>query len=224
MGKGASSEVVRRFTAARADVFAEEKTRTILEDCAARRASRSSVGAKGWRRTCTTAGARSFWRREERLLGDTTREATAPEVQTLRTRTAADKGDKDLKLPSAVDIGRRHVRSTPVLMVAQAGDRVEGSGRRRALQRSSFPPRRRGRPWAICTAFTLDPRKLGAVRAERVNELAVALEQRRCRDAGLLRAEIRAPCGFAKICAESRAPYGFSHGDAEALRGAGVRA
>src|SRR6476659_2592587 len=41
--------------------------------------------------------------------------------------------------------------------------------------------------WALCTAFTLALRKLGAIRGERVNELAVVLEQRRCRDAGLLR-------------------------------------
>jgi transposase len=44
---------------------------------------------KAWRRTCTTAGVRSFLEAgKKRLLGDTTREATAPEVKTLREENA----------------------------------------------------------------------------------------------------------------------------------------
>ena len=39
----------------------------------------------------------------------------------------------------------------------------------------------------MCTAFTLDLRKLGAVRVECVDELAVVLESCRRRDALLLR-------------------------------------
>src|SRR5262249_56944061 len=48
----------------------------------ARRAWRSCVGGRGWRPTCTTAGARNSSKPgKKRLLGDTPREATAPEVQ-----------------------------------------------------------------------------------------------------------------------------------------------
>jgi transposase-like protein len=66
MGKGASSEKVVReiHRRTRRRFSAEEKIRIILEGLRGEESSRSCVGAKAWRRICTTAGVRSFWRRE----------------------------------------------------------------------------------------------------------------------------------------------------------------
>ena len=50
----------------------------------------------------------------------------------------------------------------------------------------NFPLGLVGNPWAIWPAFTLDLRKLGAICVERMNELAVVLQQRGRGDARLL--------------------------------------
>jgi transposase-like protein len=76
--------------AARADVSRRKRrSGSYSKDYAARRASRSSVGREGlppnlyyrWSKEFLEAG-------RKRLLGDTTREATAPEVKTLREENA----------------------------------------------------------------------------------------------------------------------------------------
>jgi hypothetical protein len=65
MGKGASAEKVVReiHRRTRRRFSAEEKIRIILEGLRGRGASQSSAGARDWRRTCITAGARSLSKR-----------------------------------------------------------------------------------------------------------------------------------------------------------------
>ena len=79
-----------RFTAARGVGFRpKRRSGSSSRGCGARRASRSSVGREGlppnlyyrWSKEFLEAG-------KKRLLGDTTREATAPEVKTLRDENA----------------------------------------------------------------------------------------------------------------------------------------
>ena len=53
-------QAIRRKTRRR--FSAEEKIRIVLEGRGAKKASPRSVGRRAWRRICTTAGVRSFWR------------------------------------------------------------------------------------------------------------------------------------------------------------------
>ncbi len=86
MGKGASTEqVVREIHRTRRRFSAEEKVRIVLEGLRGEQSVAELCRREGlapnlyyrWSKEFLEAG-------KKRLLGDTTREATAPEVKTLR--------------------------------------------------------------------------------------------------------------------------------------------
>src|SRR4029450_10182969 len=87
MGKGASTEQVVRdiHRRTRRRFSAEEKVRIVLEGLRGEQSVAEPCRREGLAPTLSSRGSREFLEAgKKRLLGDTTREATAPEVKGLR--------------------------------------------------------------------------------------------------------------------------------------------